>query len=804
MPPPGHKTAPPFPENPSHMPHWFEVIEYLGIEHRQTDEGVIRAATLYAGMEGTVWKELPSYSGQSFGAFKEEVLKMYPGSIPSYTLADLDRLVDEQPAEGHSDRTALSKYLRDYRLIAGHLRAKRVIGDLEYNRFYAKGFKGEMGRQLNFRFTIRDPANHGPDVVYTVEDVYAMAEAVLVKGGIPTLGTAQTSGSTVKQTRFDSPRVEDLGQKLDSLIAVMQTAFSTPQTNMRPPYQNLPRVAAAAATAATAATAGTAFSPSPFANRCIYCGDGSHRISFCPVANEDIAKGLVIRNEAQRLVLPNGMELGRSLPGVSFAEKVKLYHEHQAVRETPPHIASGSANLFEVSSYLYVPDAKTDTRAPSNAYKEEASKPTTGPSQVFVATRSKHSGPFQRIPAFDDENHQARNGKRHTPKQQQPGGPDDDNDDDSDDEFADASSDAGGGSDRDHGHDDDDDDNGGHNRSHSHGADRGHDHDIGAGPAATGRPPPASPLAPASPRAPAQGAHRAVGTSGVPRPADPLVVSDPSPQFRYRTPVEESGDIKVVADQLLDAPITISGRDLLAVSPGCRKALRDAVTPRRLPAQAATGPAPLSVPSSASNPAPALAPTHSAEALISVPTFSATPLADAKSTSPSDYSIRSTPVNLELTRETAPNCLPVSQLPAALPNGVIVEAVLDTGSALIAMRRDVWERTQTPLRPDWKLAVTSANSDQSFSLGLGSQMPITVGGITTLHNVHVVERAPFELLLGVPFFAATRATLGFTARGEQTLTMVDPETEERFMAVGRPHVSKSRDEPAAGVSADFS
>ena len=72
-------------------------------------------------------------------------------------------------------------------------------------------------------------------------------------------------------------------------------------------------------------------------------------------------------------------------------------------------------------------------------------------------------------------------------------------------------------------------------------------------------------------------------------------------------------------------------------------------------------------------------------------------------------------------------------------------------------------------------SVTLQAADSTFSktLGLVSNLCIRVADIDFTVHAHVVDKAPFEFLIGRPFYAATSCTTNDFSSGEQHLTLTD-------------------------------
>ena len=75
------------------------------------------------------------------------------------------------------------------------------------------------------------------------------------------------------------------------------------------------------------------------------------------------------------------------------------------------------------------------------------------------------------------------------------------------------------------------------------------------------------------------------------------------------------------------------------------------------------------------------------------------------------------------------------------------------------------------------MTLQSANSSFNSTLGVIPNLPFDFGGgvVLPLH-IHVVEQAPYEVLLGRPFDALTKSVIENYDNGRQMLTLKDPNT----------------------------
>ncbi|KAH9841014.1 uncharacterized protein C8Q71DRAFT_721438 [Rhodofomes roseus] len=116
-------------------------------------------------------------------------------------------------------------------------------------------------------------------------------------------------------------------------------------------------------------------------------------------------------------------------------------------------------------------------------------------------------------------------------------------------------------------------------------------------------------------------------------------------------------------------------------------------------------------------------------------------------------------------------------------NGVAgLECVLDTGSQVVLIRRDVWERLGGSLRVDDRVLMETANKSQIRTVGKAVGVRFVFDeDVEVFLNAQIVDIAPFEVLLGRPFFAATSCETKDHPNGRMEVILTDPKTKRRVM-----------------------
>ena len=220
--------------------------------------------------------------------------------------------------------------------------------------------------------------------------------------------------------------------------------------------------------------------------------------------------------------------------------------------------------------------------------------------------------------------------------------------------------------------------------------------------------------------------------------------SRPDPQFRYVTPIEDPAIIKKLVDQTLDTSIMITTRELLSVAPDVRRQVKDQLITKRV------------------------ATTGSMEVAEEVDT-------------PKVFMNHVSDDSLIVARHTEE-----LRVIDVLIHGVKVVATLDDGSQIISIRQDKWERIGLPIRSDKIMVMESANKSRDETMGLLQDLKINIGGYDFYLQVQVVRDAPYEMLLGRPFFTLTSASHKHFDCGDSRLTLFDPNSGDKIMLPTRP------------------
>ena len=221
-------------------------------------------------------------------------------------------------------------------------------------------------------------------------------------------------------------------------------------------------------------------------------------------------------------------------------------------------------------------------------------------------------------------------------------------------------------------------------------------------------------------------------------PTEPIPAAS-GPQFRYQTPVEDPKLAKSVLERALDSKIELSQRELLALSPDVRKQIKEMTTTKRVAAG-----------------------IYAEDTKDREEVALLGEVHDARDQEMEEVAAES----------VALRCLDV-----LMEGNVTTNCILDQGCQIIAISKAVWEALGVPVLNERQISMTAANGTVERSIGLIPRLKLQFGPVEMVVQAHVMNNAPFNVLLGRPFFQAGRCRTTDFANGEQHITLTDPRTK---------------------------
>jgi len=271
----------------------------------------------------------------------------------------------------------------------------------------------------------------------------------------------------------------------------------------------------------------------------------------------------------------------------------------------------------------------------------------------------------------------------------------------------------------------------------------------------------------------------------------------PEPVYKTLPPIHDSTIAANVYKRSMDAPITLTQRELLSLSPEVRSQVREATTTRRLPNKEGntmqnyldteeeddygSQQIPRTIPDTV--------PTFAVEnAHHRTPPYGSIIVADPietyyKSLRPGELP---DPDRLVVAIESGA----VRSIFALIDNSQKKECILDPGCQIIAMSEATCHELGLAYDPSIILNMQSANGNIDQSLGLSRNVPFRVGTITFYLQVHIIHSPAYDVLLGRPFDILTESVVRNFANEDQTITIHDPNTGVRVTIPTLPRSQK--------------
>ena len=237
-----------------------------------------------------------------------------------------------------------------------------------------------------------------------------------------------------------------------------------------------------------------------------------------------------------------------------------------------------------------------------------------------------------------------------------------------------------------------------------------------------------------------------------------------APVYRYKAPVEDGIDPNSIAERILESEVKLTSRELMAVSPKVRAATKNSIVAKRTEVEDEE---------QSDKEAFAKAPSREVTAAIietnqlEAPSIVAGQVLDEDGRSVDAWTI-SDPITQYLAtltpeqrthqvfsieapavvKEAAQDMTSLRVIPTLI-NGVREEeAILDSGSQIVSMPREVATACKLTWDPNLCINMQSANGGISQTCGLAKNVPFTFGEITVLLQVHVMEQAPLQCIIG--------------------------------------------------------
>lgn len=275
-----------------------------------------------------------------------------------------------------------------------------------------------------------------------------------------------------------------------------------------------------------------------------------------------------------------------------------------------------------------------------------------------------------------------------------------------------------------------------------------------------------------------------------PLPAKYFREEKKGPSYKQQARIEEGISIEEMLDKFGETEIKLSQKELLAMAPKLREALKDLLSKRRVPTGENNAFEASMIEEDTKNEwlytnvkdlgkakkVQTVARDKGGE-LVEVWEVEE-PLTQYLTTLPPDkrdclvFTVETSEI------KSAGNMGQLRVIPAVI-NGVREEeALLDSGSQIVTMSREAASDCKIPWDPSLAINMQSANGSITRTCGLAKNVPFIFGNITVYLQVHVIEEAPYRVLLGRPFDVITESKVVNSSSGQQFITITDPNTKE--------------------------
>lgn len=681
-----------------------------------------------------LWKTFPEYTDatKTYNEFKAAILVHYPDASGDYvySLRDMDLLIGERQRLGISTMNDLAEFHLNFLSITTWLIKKQQLGTLEQQRGYLRAFQPRLLGAINNRLQMKYPDHH-PNIPHTVKDVYEAARFIVQSAAIapqnffaPTPPNVNPpfvpDGAVSIAKREPSIKQEDFGSLFSEFTKSIVEAIS--QSNRGRPSPGAPSSSSA-----------------PRSTTCNFCG-GPHFIRECEEVDRMIKEGYCKRNVEGKVVLPSGAYVPREIPGNLLSERIKEWHRRNPnqlaavalLHTIDPLVLSSfqspkiavSKNSFQLSTNDHIATIEAEL------YNLRSRNPKFVP---LARTRAQKRARDAEDP--EEEDAAAVRAARQPRIEEVP----------------------------------DEED-----------VPRVIAKDVTI---------PSESIPTITPEHPYQNAKDAAyappATRNVGAPAKAPVASR-RPDGAYKT-LPAVHDPSIAADvykRSMEAPITITQRELLSLSPEVRSQVRDVTTTRRIP----------------NNPPVAIQNAlqldeylmDDNEDLVSTETMLSQPCCTHRRLPPRGAIIIPDPIeryyrSLPPGQEPDPDRLIIAKESSAVRSIFSVidstkrkECILDPGCQIVAMSEDVCHELSLVYDPMIRLNMQSANGSTDWSLGLARNVPFAIGSITLYMQVHIIGSPAYDVLLGRPFDILTESIVRNFANEDQTVTITDPNTGQRY------------------------
>ena len=741
----GERAAPVFNQaKPRELPRFFFALERLFARVGVTAEQAKKDdAIQYVEYEvEQIWRTFPEYADPliTYAAFKAAVLAHYPDATGDYvySVSELEAHITKYKSEGILTTDSLQEFHLKFLAITTWLIEKDQMGEFEQRRDYIRAFTQPLLGGIKNRLGMKFLDQH-PNKPHKIQDVYEAARYVLLGEDGTAKGVYVAVPATLNPTRSTpavSPDPSTSLIKTETFASVMAD-FSRSITSALQ-QNNHSRITAPTSSA-------------PRNTDCNFCG-GQHFIRECKVVDEYVIAGKCRRNFEGKVVLSSGAFVPREIPGTLLRERVDEWHHRNPNQLSvaslvhtisAEHIRNSTIGQTQPTYQLSTTDRIATLEA--ELFNLRAKKSTFVPTVRTRAQKAREL-PMASIEEIEDEEPVIPAREVSPPIIMTP-----------------------------------------------------QRREIPQEPqgvvTAQRQEEPEHPFQQARDAAYAPPTARNVGAI-----VKPPVNKAGVPAYKTLPPIHDPAIAIEVYKRAMEAPITITQRELLSLSPEVRAQLRDVTTTRRIPTvTGVTTQASLQIAINSDDIAydvtPAFALGYTGDKVL-----------------PKGSIIVPDPIEQyydSLDPGEAPNIdrltvakesTAIRSIHALIDNSQKKECTVDPGCQVIAMSESTCHSLSLAYDPRIRLNMESANGTFDWSLGLARNVPFLIGTITLYLQVHIIRSPSYEILLGRPFDVLTESVIRNFTNEDQTITITDPNTDKQCTI---PTFARGTHNAQASVPADF-
>ena len=710
MPARGHSTAPTFDGDALNLAPFFDEVETLANEAQLDDAAKVKHTLRYARREDSeLWRTLPTATGGTFAQFRAAVIALYPGAEDDrrYSESDLRRLVINQQTYGIENRAELGAYYREFLRISEFLVKKGRMSSIERDKMYMEGFDTPLRERVKTRLEVRDPT-HYPDDPYAMQVFHDCAHFLLARtaAGSTVGNVSQTrpvpSATTTTTTTTSAPPVK-VEQMESYLQNMMRDLTSKIMDTVDIKFQALSHGHSHSHSRSPPATTSTyAQQPAATTTTTTTQATSDQLCYFCGSPLHGTRDCPTSHDYVTQGLCKRNDNKRIILPtGADIPRWIAGRYLKDRVDNWHKHMAEAR------------PARDTPPHMSSNLFEIVESY------QAVISEDPAESDEDESVvqamqAALDQRKKKVRFDGVHVPPRPKGKAPD----------------------------------------------------TAPSGPTPKAVPPTpvtAQPVQPtptsSKPSTPVPSPPVKTTPTSPSGPPKPSSAPTSMPQYKYTCPLDSPGATNDVINRILDTPIAVKTRELLAMSPESRRVMKELSTTRRT----TTGTAEVGLLDMAQ---------EVEEPVEEVLAF---------------HRIGDTKADQE-EWIVAEDSLPLRSVFPVLEGKLTCECVIDGGSQIIAMKEDIWRKLGLNLQPDEAVRMEAANSQVTSGCGRLQNVLFTFGDLNIYLQVQVMPNAPYDVLLGRPFAAVTSCITKDSPNGDQTITITDPNSYKRAMIPTYPRV----------------